>query len=281
MDVLTALRVSSGKRRGSSRPVVVETEAGPRFVKLRGAAQGTGPLVAEIIVGAFADAIGLSVPARSLVYLPDAIDVTDGDDELEDLLRASVGLNLGFGYLVDARDATPREVEVMNADDRAAILWLDRFVLNPDRTVQNPNLVYSDRRIWLVDHGAALGFQYDWSLVTEETPRAVRPEAEPHLFASSVAETDLAEWDEILAARLTRDVIESAVAAVPDTFLVPMLSPSPSPPEAAEALRGLRAAYVAFLWKRLAPPRSFLAAGPPMARSRGRGRPAWLTRRSG
>ena len=279
MHVLRALRVVSGKRRGSSRPVVVETEAGPRFVKLRGAAQGTGPLVAEIIVGAFADAIGLSVPARSLVYLPDAIDVADGDDELEDLLRASVGLNLGFGYLVDARDATPSEIDRMSTDDRATLLWLDRFVMNPDRTAKNPNLVYSQGRIWLVDYGAALGFQYDWSLVTEETPRAVRPEAEPHLFASIVAESDLAEWDQILAARITPDVIEAAVAAVPETFLVPMLSPPPSPSEAEEALRKLRAAYVAFLWKRLAAPRPFLAAGPPMARSRGRGRPAWLTRR--
>ena len=265
MAVLRALRVSSGKRRGSSRPVVVETEAGQRFVKLRGAAQGTGPLVAEIIVGAFADAIGLSVPARSLVYLPDAIDVTDGDDELEDLLRASVGLNLGFGYLVDARDATPREIEMMSADDRATILWLDRFVLNPDRTAQNPNLVHSDRRIWLVDHGAALRFQYDWSQVTEESPRAVRPEAEPHLFASSVSPNDLAEWDEVLAARITREVIESAVAAVPDTFLIPMLSACP-PEDVEEALRRRRAAYVAFLWKRLAPPRTFLVAGPPMVR---------------
>ena len=268
MEALRALRILSGKRRGSSRPVVVETEAGARFVKLRGAAQGTGPLVAEVIVGAFADAIGLSVPARSLVYLPDAIDVADGDDELEDLLRASVGLNLGFGYLADARDATPREVEMMSADDRATILWLDRFVLNPDRTVQNPNLVYSGRRIWLVDHGAALRFQYDWSQVTEESPRAVRPEAAPHLFASSVAPGDLAEWDEILAARITRDVVESAVAAVPDTFLVPMLSPTPQPDEMEEALRRRRAAYVAFLWKRLAPPRTFLVAGPAMERRR-------------
>jgi hypothetical protein len=280
MEALRVLRILSGKRRGSSRPVVAETEAGARFVKLRGAAQGTGPLVAEIIVGAFADAIGLSVPARSLVYLPDAIDVADGDDELEDLLRASVGLNLGFGYLADARDATPREVEMMSADDRATILWLDRFVLNPDRTVQNPNLVYSDRRIWLVDHGAALRFQYDWSQVTEESPRAVRPEAEPHLFASSVAPGDLAEWDQILAARITRDVIESAVDAVPDTFLTPMLSPAPHLDELEEALRRRRAAYVAFLWKRLASPRPFLAAGPLMSHSRQRGgRPPRLTRR--
>ena len=278
MQVLRALRVVSGRRRGSSRPIVVETEAGVRFVKLRGAAQGTGPLVAEIIVGALADAIGLSVPARSLVYLATPIDVTDGDDELDDLLRASVGLNLGFGYLVDARDLTRPELDSISADDRAAILWLDRLVLNPDRTRSNPNLVSSEGRIWLVDYGAALGFQYDWSLVSDETPRAARPEAEPHLFADTVAPSDLALWDEILAARITRDVLEAAVAAVPDTFLTPLLPPSPQAD--AEALRRRRAAYVAFLWKRLTTPRSFLVAGPPTPDSRHRGRrPAWLVRR--
>ncbi len=280
MDVLRALRVVSGKRRGSSRPVVVETDAGIRFVKLRGAAQGTGPLVAEIIVGALADAIGLSVPARSLVHLDPGIDVIDGDDELTDLLNASVGLNLGFDYLVNARDLDRRELEAMSADDRAAILWLDRFVLNPDRTARNPNLVWSEGRVWLIDHGAALAFQYDWSLVRESTPRAVRPESEPHLFANMVAPSDLALWDEMLAARLTRDVLESTVAEVPDTFLAPLLPPNLLWSDADEALRRRRAAYVAFLWKRLAGPRSFLEAGPidPNRRARGQ-RPTWLTRR--
>jgi hypothetical protein len=275
MQVLSALRVVSGRRRGSSRPVVIETEAGLRFVKLRGAAQGTGPLVAEVIVGALADAIGLSVPARSLVELAADIPVDEGDDELEDLLTASVGLNLGFGYLADARELTHRELESISADDRAAILWLDRLVLNPDRTARNPNLVWSEGRVWLIDHGAALRFQYDWASVTEDDPRRVRAEVEPHLFASVVDAHDLETWDEMLAARLTREVLEAAVAAVPDTFLTPFLLPEAG----LEALHRRRAAYVAFLWKRLAAPRTFLDAGP-LAPSRDRGRrPSWSTRR--
>jgi hypothetical protein len=282
MQILQALRLVSGRRRGSSRPIIVDTEAGLRFVKLRGAAQGTGPLVAEIIVGALADAIGLSVPARSLVYLPPAIEVDEGtgewDDELEDLLDASVGLNLGFGYLGEVRELTPDELQSISADDRAAILWLDRFTLNLDRTARNPNLVWSNGRVWLIDHGAALGFQYDWSIVTEETPRAVRPEVEPHLFGDSVAPGDLTTWDEILAARITREVLEAAVAEVPDSFLTPLL-PAQDGEDEAELLNQRRAAYVAFLWKRLAAPRTFLEKGPPAPnRDRGR-RPAWLTRR--
>jgi hypothetical protein len=271
--------VASGKRRGSSRPVVVETEAGLRFVKLRGAAQGTGPLVAEIIVGALAGAIGLSVPSRSLVYLTSDIEVDEGgDDELGDLLDASVGLNLGFRYLGEPLDLTQQELQSISADDRAAILWLDRFTLNPDRTARNPNLVRSNDRVWLIDHGAALSFQYDWSLVTDETPRAVRPEVEPHLFGDSVALVDLLAWDEILAARITREILEAAVAEVPDTFLMPLLSVGEGEKES-ELLRARRSAYVAFLWKRLTAPRTFLEKGPPAPnRDRGR-RPAWLSRR--
>ena len=272
MQRLRALKVVSGHRRGSSRPVVVDTEAGLRFVKLRGAAQGTGPLVAEVIVGALADAIGLSVPARTLVSLDPEIPVDEGDDELTDLLDASVGENLGFGYLADARELTRAEVESISADDRAAILWLDRLVLNPDRTQRNPNLVWSEGRVWLIDHGAALRFQYDWSSVTEDAPRRAGVEIEPHLFASSVTAIDLATWDEIFAARLTPDVLEAAVAAVPDSFLAPFVPREPLPRR--------RAAYVDFLSRRLVAPRPFLEMETPAPESRTRGRrPDWMTRR--
>jgi hypothetical protein len=259
MQTLRALRIVSGRLRGSSRPVVVDTEAGLRLVKLRGAAQGTGPLVAEVIVSALADAIGLSIPARSLVYLAGGLEVDEGeDDELHDLLHASVGLNLGFNYLDDARELTLREIESISADDRAAILWLDRLVLNPDRTMRNPNLVWSKGRVWLIDHGASLGFQYDWSSVTDETPRAVRADVEPHLFADVVSPIDLAGWDEIFAARITRVVLEAAVASVPDTFLEPILPVVNDAGQAGQELRRRRAAYVEFLRRRLAPPRPFL-----------------------
>ena len=133
MKSVIATRALEGGRRGSSRPIVVETEAGTCIVKLRGAAQGTGPLVAEVMVGAIADAIGLSVPARMLVKLEPTMNIPERDAELRDLMGASIGMNLGFSYLEGARDFVLTEIDKVSAADRAAIFWLDRFVMNPDR----------------------------------------------------------------------------------------------------------------------------------------------------
>jgi hypothetical protein len=260
---LTITRVLDGPRRGSSRPVLAETPAGPRLVKLRGAAQGTGPLVAEVIVAALAETLDLRVPARSLVTLLPGTPTDDRDEELGDLLRASVGLNLGFSVLPGARDLDAGELGRIDPAETAAILWLDRLTLNPDRTLANPNLLWSDGRPWLIDHGAALRFQYDWPAVTEGKPREVGATPAPHIFEAVADTGEWATWDPVFAGRMTRAVLEDVVAAVPDEFLAPMLvspltltGPDADAPSA-DALRRRRAAYVAFLWKRLQPPRAF------------------------
>jgi hypothetical protein len=229
--------------------VLVETEDGIRFTKLRGAAQGTGTLVAEMIVASLAESLGLATPARSLVVLERGIESVDRNGELRALLDASAGTNLGFAYLDGARVFKLDEVPRVNRDDAAAIVWLDRFVMNPDRTDRNPNLMWWRSALWLIDHGAALSFQYDWSAVSESSPARSVSWFEPHVLRDRV--TDLLEWGEIFAARLTRDVIEQAVAEVPDDFL----SDSGS-----EALRRRRAAFAAFLWKRLKAPREWVAS---------------------
>ena len=252
-----ARRVLSADHRGSSWPVLVETDAGLRFTKLRGAGHGTAALVAEMIVATLAEAIGLNVPARSVVQVDAGIESLDRDGELRALLDASVGVNLGFTYLESAHVLRREEIGRVSPDDAAAIVWLDRFVMNPDRTDRNPNLMLSGDTLWLIDHGATLGFQYSWSSVTEASPR--RPDVfEPHVLRHRV--TDLAEWDAILAARMEREVIERAVGEVPDSFLEPL---------SGEALRRRRAAYVAFLWKRLKAPRDWLFAAPVVRQRRG------------
>ena len=227
MQIVEARRVVSTDRTGSSWPVLVETSDGLRFTKLRGAGQGTGALVAEIIVGALADALGLNVPARSLVRIPRDIESVDRNDELRWLLDASDGINLGFAFLDGARNLDAAQVDTVNRDDAAAIVWLDGLVMNPDRTHRNPNLMWWRDRLWLIDHGAALGFQYAWSSVSELSTGLPMPTHEPHLLRDRVA--DLHEWDEIFAARLTRDVIDDAVAQVPDDFLAPLM-PAAEPP---------------------------------------------------
>lgn len=133
MEILTINRVLEGHRRGSSRPILVDTSTGQRVVKLRGAAQGTGALVAEIIVAALAEVLELRVPARSLVVLERDVATDDRDQELADLLAASAGLNLAFAVLEGAQDLKTRDLDRVDPADAAAILWLDRLVLNPDR----------------------------------------------------------------------------------------------------------------------------------------------------
>jgi hypothetical protein len=269
---LDATRIISAERRGSSWPVLVETDAGRRFTKLRGAAQGTGPLVAEIVVARLAEALELRVPARSLVRLPPDVVSDDPHQELADLLRASEGVNLGFEYLDGARDLLPGEIDSLTPHEAAAIVWLDGLVMNPDRTARNTNLMSWHGDVYLIDHGACLGFQYAWSSVTEESPMQSTPTTEPHLLRGRV--NDLEEWDEIFASHITRETIEAAVAEVPDSFLEPLLPPDDAAP-LVEQVRRRRAAYVAFLWKRLKAPRAFIA--PPVIAARPpRKRPEWL-----
>lgn len=277
MRVLHARRVLAADKRGSSWPVLVETDEegdnARQFTKLRGAAQGTGALVSEVIVAALAESLGLRVPARALVHFPAAIESLDDNDELADLLRASVGVNLGFAYLNDASSFVPAtDVARVSEEEVAAILWLDGLVANPDRTARNPNLLWHDETLWLIDHGAALGFQY--ALPNADAAAARRPYMlrEPHLLQSRVLE--LETLDARLASRVSPDVVARAVEEVPDAFLVPLVAADDS-----ETLAARRAAYIDYLTRRLEAPRPFLApvVAPPNEQRR-RGRPDWVTR---
>ena len=278
MQIVDARRVLAADRGGSSWPIVVETDDGVRFAKLRGAAQGTAPLVAEVIVAELAGALGLHVPARSLVRIDDRLESDDRDQELADLLVASRGVNLGFTLLDAPRKLQPEDIDAVRLDEAAAILWLDGLVMNPDRTAGNPNLLWWQDDLWLIDHGAALGFQYRWPTLDEDAPRQPLAMREPHLLRARAP--DLSPWDDAFAARMTRDVIERAVETVPDSFLDPLLETNGTA-ATSDARRRRRAAYVAFLWKRRQAPRPFLVAVPSTAPEPKRGRPSWLTRGRG
>jgi hypothetical protein len=246
MQTYRARRVIRADRRGSSWPVLIDTDNGVFYTKLRGAAQAPATLVAEIIAGELADALSLSVPARVLIDVPADLHSDDPHGELVQLLRFSVGLNLGFECLPGARDFGRLDVPRVDPDLASRIVWLDGLVQNPDRTAKNPNLMWSQDRLWLIDHGACLGFHHQWSNVTEESPRARGWSLNTHILGSRA--TRLALIDMGLAGILDRTVLESAVGAVPAEYL---------------SMNGIdthrrRAAYVAFLWKRLKEPRPFL-----------------------
>jgi hypothetical protein len=230
-------RITARIRNASSSPVIAETEAGTFFVKLRGAAQGTLALCAEIIVANLAEAIGLNVPKRALVTLDSDTPSDDKNDELAQLLSFSHGLNLGFQYFKDARDLRPDETHLIDEGTASKIVWLDALAMNPDRTPKNTNILWRQQKPWLIDHGAALGFQYDWTRIQEQTAARHYP-FERHLLIPRA--THLAAIGE---GGLTREAIDGAVAAVPDDFLAPHLGSTP--------LARRREAYAAVLWKRL------------------------------
>jgi len=236
--------------RGSTWPVLGLVGGQKLVLKLRGSAEGVLPLIAELVVGALADALGLSVPARSLVELPKDVASDDPHEELRDLLTKSAGLNLGLSYLEGFRDVTVADAARIEPALKARIVWLDALVQNPDRSARNPNLMIKAGKIWLIDHGAALNFHHDWRLVTEQTPR--EPGAVPSEHLLKVSADELAEADRELAPKLRPEIVEAALRSVPDAFLAEL---GPEPP-----LRQ-RAAYVAYLRKRLREPRPFVAAG--------------------
>jgi hypothetical protein len=247
MLTLQARRVLSAFR-GSSWPVLVDVGERKVVVKLRGTAEGLRPLVAEIVVGALADALGLPTPERLLVELPEQLASDDPHEELRDLLDRSPGLNLGLRYLEGFRNVTSADAERIKPELAAAIVWLDAWVQNPDRSERNTNLMIKAGQVWLIDHGAALTFHHDWASVTEQAPRDAGRFVAEHLL--QVSEAQLQAADAELAPKITRETLERALAEVPDSFLAELGAGDPA---------RVRAAYVAYLWKRLRTPRPFVA----------------------
>ncbi|HVU05060.1 MAG TPA: HipA family kinase [Polyangiaceae bacterium] len=250
IETHAAERILGAIRRGSSWPVLVRTRAGRFVTKLRGAAQGIPALIAEVIVAELATRLDLPVPERAIVTVSADTPSDDANDELADLRARSVGENLGFRLLEGATDLSLDRRRLVDAETAARIVWLDGLVMNPDRTERNPNVLLWHRRPWLIDHGACLPFHHDWSHVTEASPREPGPSAAGHLLASVAS--PLRDVDETCASRLGRGDLTSCVARVPESFLRDAF-PTDAPAR-------IRAAYVAFLWKRLRPPRPFLGA---------------------
>ncbi|MEZ4630404.1 MAG: HipA family kinase [Deinococcales bacterium] len=244
MEHLRAEQIHITPRRGSSWPLKVSTQQGEFLLKLSGAGQGFAALVAEIIVAEVAEYLGFHVPKRALIFVDAQTILEDGDPEVLELIERSLGLNLGFRYLPHARDLRPEDLQQLSQDDKALIYWLDWFSMNPDRSAKNPNLMLEARgsktKLWLIDHGAALLFQHNWALLSEDAPKALKPWLAQHIFAGFAP---LARaWHEIIRLEL-KDNLERLISQVPDDFLRPL--------QGNTTLERRRYAYVAFLLKRL------------------------------
>lgn len=203
-------------REGGSMPAVVEADdLGTYVLKFRGAGQGVRALIAELISGGLARALGLPVPEIVLAELDAELARTEPDPEIQDLIRASGGLNVALDYLSGAVNFDPA-VDEVTADFATRLVWFDALTSNVDRTARNTNLLVWHRRPWLIDHGASLTFHHAWDGTVADPGKPFAPIAEHVLLARADA---LAQMDGELAARLTPAVLRAVVSTVPLGFL--------------------------------------------------------------
>jgi hypothetical protein len=229
-------------REGGSLPGLVEAEdLGTYVCKFRGAGQGVKVLVAEVVVGELARRIGLATPELVVLDLDREIARYEADEEVQDLLTASIGLNLGVDFLPGAFGYDGELPD--GAATAAKVLWLDAFTANVDRSWRNPNLLLWHGRLWVIDHGAALYFHHGWAGgVTDPARFAQQPwSADDHVLRSYAG--GLAAADEEVTALLDEAVFADVLGLVPDAWLEPV-------PGIADA-DAVRASYVDFLGARL------------------------------
>lgn len=242
MRTVRATRYVTPLREGGSLPAIVEADdSGLYVLKFRGAGQGAKALVAELVVGELARAAGLRVPEVVLVEVDAALGRNEPDAEIRSLLKASVGTNLGLDYLPGSLTFDPVAGPAPDAGEASAIVWLDALVTNVDRTPRNPNLLAWHRRLWLIDHGAALYFHHAWDRAADPS-RAAYPAVKDHVLLPWA--TGVRAAGEALAPRLGRGVLASILADVPELWL----EGEPRFSSAGEH----RAAYVDHLARRLA-----------------------------
>lgn len=203
-------------REGGSLPALVEADDEFRYVaKFRGAGHGTKALIAEFIGSELARAAGFRVPELVLLDIAPEFGITEGDEEIQDLLRGSEGLNLGLHFLSGAMtwDVLSNHTDATTA---SRIVWLDALLTNIDRTVRNTNMLWWNRELWLIDHGASLYFHHAWS-DWEKAALSPFPYVKDHALLSAASELEGA--DEFMRSRLTDEVIDRAVDSIPQDWL--------------------------------------------------------------
>jgi hypothetical protein len=203
-------------REGGSMPAIAEADDGFLYVlKFRGAGQGQKALIAEIIGGELARIAGLKVPELVFAQLDEAFGRTEPDEEIQDLLKASVGLNLALHYLSGAITYDPT-VNKIDPTLASKIVWLDCLLTNMDRTARNTNMLVWHKELWLIDHGASLYFHHSWHNWREQ---AVRPFllVKDHVLLQQA--TALEAVDKELRELFTPEIISAIVNLLPDEWL--------------------------------------------------------------
>src|SRR5687767_10659556 len=179
-------------REGGSLPAIAEADDGFMYVlKFRGAGQGIKALIAELIGGEIARTLGLKVPEIVFANLDTAFGRTEPDPEIQDLLKASVGLNIALHYLSGAIAFDP-VTTIIDANLASKIVWFDCLVANVDRTVRNTNMLMWHKELWLIDHGASLYFHHSWENFEEQARRPFE-QVKDHVLLSQASELDIVD----------------------------------------------------------------------------------------
>lgn len=246
LRTVTVTRYLTPLREGGSLPAIVEADDDGLYVlKFRGAGQGPKALIAELVAGELARVAGLPMPELVFAELDPDLARTEPDPEIQDLIRASGGVNLAMDYLPGSVTFDPLALRPP-AELASRIVWFDAFVTNLDRTPRNANLLVWHGALWLIDHGAALYFHHQWDAAPERS-QSHFPLIKDHVLLPFA--TALQAADAHLAALLTPDRIAEVVALVPDAWLAgePFFSDAAAH----------RQAYVDYFVRRLQAPRAF------------------------
>lgn len=204
-------------REGGSLPAIAEADDGFLYVlKFKGAGQGVKSLIAELIGGQIAKLLGLKVPEIVFAHLDEAFGRTEGDEEIQDLLKASVGLNLALHYLSGSVTFDPAVTEV-DANTASTIVWLDSFIKNVDRTCRNTNMLLWQKDLWLIDHGAAFYFHHSWENWEQQATREFVPIKDHVLLAKA---SELESIDAHIHSFLKKEMLKEIVDSIPDEWLL-------------------------------------------------------------
>ncbi|MFZ4300210.1 HipA family kinase [Streptomyces cinereoruber] len=266
LEEVVATRYVTPLREGGSLPGIVEADdLGTYVMKFTGAGQGRKTLVAEVICGQLARRLGLRVPELVTIRLDPVIGLSEPDQEVQELLKASGGLNLGMDFLPGSLGFDPLAYEVDPAE-AGRVVWFDAVINNVDRSWRNPNMLVWHGDLWLIDHGATMIWHHNWP--GAQTSAAKPYDASDHALAPFGP--DIAAAAAELAPLVTRELLEGVAADVPDEWLVD----EPGFTSTDE----VRAAYVEALLPRAATIHERITLGP-RTENRPQQPPGWLAER--
>lgn len=234
-------------REGGSLPAIAEADDDFLYaLKFRGAGQGVKALIAELIGGEIARRLGLRVPEIVFAEVDEAFGRTEPDEEIQDLLKASKGLNLALHYLSGAITFDPA-VNPVDPLLASQIVWLDGLLMNVDRTARNTNMLLWNRELWLIDHGASLYFHHNWDSWREQVEKPFAA-IKDHVLLRQAERLEAV--DVTFRALLTPEIVHEVVQLIPDVWLQDMVF-SPILSDNNGQVQALRDVYAAFLNQRI------------------------------